>query len=137
MSDIEDKFNSFKDHATSIKFMEAQQKTIIKLKEENEHLKKLLEKNVPVLIENGNSLIKTDGMLSDHEETICRIELKRLHDISLERALNYEEAKRVDLYSKLLIQINSKPKTIELEARKKPTDELLAIVEDINDRKSN
>lgn len=140
MSNIDDIFNSFKTEMDSRAFIEAQLKMIMELTKKNQqleqkvsHLESLLQKNVPLVVENSHSLIIAGGIQTEHEETICRIELKRLHDVSVGRALTYEETKQVDIYTKLLIQLNSNPKTIEREAKTKDTTELLALVEDINE----
>lgn len=108
-------------------YIEAQEKTlvelnrhIIQLENENKNLKTVLDElNV------GSG--KTDFVVSD-EEIICRTQLSLLKNISLERQLTLEESRKVDIYSKILIALNEKPKTIKLETKSLKEEELLAIV---------
>ena len=73
-----------------------------------------------------NSFIVTD------EEVICRTQLNLLKQMSLERQLTLEESRKVDIFSKILIALNEKPKTIKLETKSFKDEELLAIVSDEN-----
>jgi len=111
-------------------FAKAQQKTLIDLtkklkasEDEIKHLKKLLEGAVPVI----NAPAKVD-FASNDEESIAREQLYLLKKISSERELNFEETKKVEIYSKILIAIKDKPKTIEVQTRSLSNEELMAVL---------
>lgn len=122
----------FKTHEELKVFCTAQQKTLIDLtkklkvsEEEIKHLKKLLEGAVPVI----KSPEKIDFSAND-EESIARQQLYLLKQLSNERELNFEETKRVEIYSKILLALREKnPKPIETEARRLSDSELTASLE--------
>lgn len=140
MSKIEDMMQEFKDLAELKDFTRAQHESIMnltrkvkKLEEEKSELESMLVGKLPSNL-NSSSLIQDVGA---YEETICRMELKKLHDRSLEQQLTYEEAKKVEIYTKLLISINSKEKKEDLGAGKIETGDLLKLVVDNNDAKQS
>lgn len=115
--------------------IEAQTKVLITLQkknkalqEENEHLKKLVQQNAPVVL-------APDSAGGLDEEIIARSELRKLLYTSNQRELSMEETKKVEIFSKILIAVQNKPKTIEINAKNMKTEDLLAIVEskDIED----
>lgn len=119
----------------------AQQATIIqlskkiqRLEEECDHLKKLLESSVPLIVKEGNDS-NVEKFLSTAEETICIMQLDKLREISLERELTLEETRRVEIFAKILSTFRNVPKTIEIKNKNMKTEELLALVEN-DDRKS-
>lgn len=112
-------------------YSDAQSKTIIELskklkvkEDETIHLKKLLEGSVP-LIREKKDLIKFEA---NDQEYICRTEINKLRDISMERELTLEECKKLDIYSKILKELANAPKTIEVKSRQLSEAELLSIV---------
>lgn len=142
MSKIEEMFQEFKDIAELRDFSKAQHKTILELtkklkktEEEKKHLEDLLSKVAPtsMIPNNSSNLIKDIGEV---EESICRLELQKLHDITLERVLTYEETKKVEIYTKLLISLNSKPKEEKSDTKNLETGELLQLVKNNDDRKT-
>lgn len=128
MSSSDKMIQTFKTLEDLQAFAKAQQKTLIDLtkklktsEEEIKHLKKLLEGAVPVI----NSPAKIDFSTND-EESIAREQLYLLKKISADRELNMEETRRVEIYSKILIAIKDKPKTIEITARSLSNEQLMA-----------
>jgi hypothetical protein len=124
----------YKDFDTLQQFAQAQQTTIIQISKKNQrleeeviHLKKLLESSVPLLKEEGKSL--GERLLTSSEEAICTIQLEKLRDISMGRELTLEEARRVEIFSKVLNVSRNMPKTIEIKNKQLSSQELLAIVE--------
>lgn len=123
----------FKDYAELHLFAQSQHKTITelskkitKLEEENKHLKSLLETTTDIV-----SKPKIIDLSEPDEESIARMQLKRLNETSLTRELSYEEAKKVDIYTKLLLSINqNKPKTIEVSAKALSNDDLIKMLEE-------
>ena len=126
---------SFKDFAELQAFAQAQSKSIIELsrrvKERDEeiiHLKKLLEGSVPLIKEKNSNNVTT--LASNDQEYICRTEINKLRDISIERELTLEEVKKFDIFCKTLKDLSNQPKTIEIQARTFSNEELLAIISD-------
>lgn len=135
MSSIDEMMKSFADTAELQSFCEQQHKTILeltrkidKLNEKNKQLEDLLQQKTPVLVGEYSPIVKAGSIDEAYEENICKMELKKLHDLSVERALTYEETKKVDIFTKLLLAINQKPKGQIIDTKRKDTDELLRLV---------
>ncbi len=139
--DIDNMATQFKELADLQAYSHAQYQTIISLskklhtlEEENVHLKKLLD-NSTQLTKDPASQIEIYLNFSD-EEAICRMELKKLKTLAIERDLSLEEAKRTEIYTKLLLNMDErKTKDVTPNA---PLDnaQLLAMLGDnsINDQ---
>jgi hypothetical protein len=119
----------FKEFGDLQAFAKAQQKTLIELTKKNKsyedeikHLKKLLEGAVPVIAN------KPVDFASNDEESIAREQLFRLKQLSNEKELTLEEAKRVEIFSKILTALKGKPKDINGNSKQLSEKELLAIV---------
>lgn len=126
-------------------FCKAQQKTLIdmtkKLKaseDEIKHLKKLLEGAVPVI----NAPQKINFSTND-EEQIAREQLFLLKQISAEKELTMEEAKKVEIFSKILTLGKEKKskglQDIEINAKQSSIEQLTAtaLIENDDDRSDN
>jgi len=121
-------------------YAEAQNSTILqlskklkKLEEERDHLQELLASSVPIIKENNKSPLG-EKFLTSSEEAICVMQLEKLRDISSERELTLEEARRVEIFSKVLTASRNSPKVIELKTQNMSNEELLAIVEGTSDK---
>lgn len=132
---LEKMLDEVKDLAELRVFSEAQQKTILKLSKKNKdleeevsHLKKLLENQTP-LIETSSQPSIGEKFLTSDQESICRMELNKLKQVSFERELTLEEAKRVDIYSKILNVLENSPKTIKVETKSIPSQDLMSLVQ--------
>lgn len=122
-------------------FVKAQHNTIVsltkkiqKLEEEKAHLEKLLSSSTPLVqSERTSSIIQSNsgGILTDDEESICRMQLKKLRDKSLTDELTLEEAKRVEIYTKILIAKQNQPKTLVVESKNLSNDQMLAAFEEL------
>lgn len=117
-------------------FCDAQQKTILKLSKKNKdleeevsHLKKLLE-NSSSLIQKDSSEVVGEKFLTTDEEAICRMQLNKLKDVSYERELTLEEAKRVEIYSKIMNAIENRPKTIKVETKHLDNNSLMNLLDE-------
>lgn len=122
-------------------FAEAQQKTIIHLtrkiktlEDENAHLKKLVEQTVPVIKPDNQPALdpqqKGEKFLTSDQEAICRVQLNKLREISFDRELTLEEAKRVEIFSKILNLLETTPKTIKIETKEMKNEDLLGFLEE-------
>lgn len=141
MSNIVGLTKEFNDLMEANMFAKAQHNTIVslskkiqKLEEEKTHLEKLLASSTPLIpSEKTNSLIQSNmgGILTDDEESICRMQLRKLRDKSLLDELTLEEAKRVEIYTKILIAKANQPKTVVIESKNIPNDQLLAAFEEL------
>ena len=125
----------FKEVAELKVFAESQFKTITELnrklkalEEEKEHLKKLLEQSTPLLIEDKKNFLGFDLDISN-EEIICLRQLAMLKEISMERQLTLEETRQCEIFSKILLNLKSAPKTIKVDSKNLSEKELLALVE--------
>ena len=123
----------FKDLVELKDYCQAQYKTIVnqskkinELESEVEHLKSLLSQTVPIISpETDVSLL-----ITKNEESIAQMELKKLRDTSLSRELTMEEARKTEIYSKILQQVNANKKKKDPGTKDKGTDELLSIVDE-------
>lgn len=133
MSDSFDKMvEEFTNYAELLEFSKAQHKTIVELTRKVNNLEKKLKNT-----NNSKLITKEDSEIlrvSD-EEIICRTQLNLLREIAMERELTLEETRKVDMYSKILIALNDKPKTIELKTKNMKDDELLAVLENEKESK--
>lgn len=128
----------YKEMSQLQEFAEAQSSTIIqiskklkKLEEERDHLKQLLESSVPILRDDKQPI--GHKFLTSSEEAICVMQLEKLRDASTARELTLEEARRVEIFSKVLAASRNSPKVIEPLTQNMSNEELLAIVEGKND----
>lgn len=125
---FEHMIQDFKNEIEKKKFMEAQYNTITELtkklakaEEKVQHLEKLLESGVP----STPSTLDTVSRIGE-EELICRTQINLLRKISDERQLTLEEARKVEIYNKILLQLNAKnEKDIPVTAKEYSEAELL------------
>lgn len=117
-------------------FSEAQQKTILKLSKKNKeleeetvHLKKLIDSQAPLVKTDESVGLLSEKFLSTDQEAICRMELNKLKQSSFERELTLEEAKRVDIYARILNVLDNNPKTIKVETKSVASQDLMSLVE--------
>jgi hypothetical protein len=133
---LEKMLDEVKDMSELRVFSEAQQKTILKLSKKNKeleeevsHLKKLLESQTPIIQTSEQPASLGEKFLTSDQESICRMELNKLKQTSFERELTLEEAKRVDIYSKILNVLENSPKTIKVETKSIPSQDLMSLVQ--------
>ena len=132
MSDNFDQMiKDFKSMVELKKFSEAQHKTIIELtkkinslQKENETIRDTLKVQNVQLPE-----IKQDLNAITDEEVICRTQLSVLKNKSLLGELTLEEAKKVDIFSKIILSIEQQGKKTNSTFEQLSNDELLALVD--------
>lgn len=135
MDSIDKMLDQFKDFASLQKYAEAQYKTILSLsrrvkvlEEENVELKDILEKSTPLLNEEKKNFFIGQVEASSDEEMIAKVQLARMKEISMERELTLEEAKRVEIFTKILTNKGSN-NTIAIQTQKMNSDDLLKMLE--------
>ncbi|NBX97362.1 hypothetical protein EBQ81_00655 [bacterium] len=128
-------FEETKELAEMKAFSEAQQKTIIQLtkkikqlEEERDHLKKLVESNVPLVTTDEKQSYPAEKFLTSDQEAICRTQLLKLREMALDRELTLEETKKVEIFSKILVALENAPKVIKVNTDKLNNDDLLSLV---------
>lgn len=131
--DIKELSEKYQESLELQEYCDAQAKTIIEiskklkaLQDENLHLKQMLESSVPLIQTKDNlpSLVAKND-----EEAVARQQLFRLKQISQNRELTLEEARRVEIFAKILNTLKSQPKTFESQATDVPLEELLKIAQ--------
>lgn len=101
-------------------------KKIVTLEEENKHLKELLAKSTPLLNE-ANGTLEVYKDVSDELAT-CLMQIKILKERSAQTELTFEEAKKLDIYTKLLIQLRTGKKSDESLTKTLSDEELLKLL---------
>lgn len=135
MDQIDKMLEQFKDVASLQKYAEAQYKTILSLskkvkvlEEQNVELKDLLEKSTPLVEEEKKNFTVYNVEASSDEEMIAKVQLARIKEISMDRELTLEEAKRVEIFTKILsAKGNSSSNTLNIA--KLNNDDLLKLIE--------
>jgi hypothetical protein len=135
MEPFDKMLQQMKDFASLQKYAEAQYKTILSLskkvkvlEEENVELKDLLEKSTPLLQEEKNNFLVYQVEASSDEEMISKVQLARIKEISMERELTLEEAKRVEIFTKILSTKGSNS-SIAIQTQKMDSDDLLKMLD--------
>jgi hypothetical protein len=135
MDSMDKMLEQFKDISSLQKYAEAQYKTILSLsrkvkvlEEENVELKDLLEKSTPLLNEEKKNFVAYQVEASSDEEMIAKVQLARMKEISMERELTLEEAKRVEIFTKILVNKGSNS-SISIQTQKMNSDDLLKMLD--------
>lgn len=125
-------------------FTESQFKQILALSKKNRELEdKLAEVNKKVktqekqeLIQasnNSQNLLSPDFKVLDDAKTIAQVQLKMLKESSFDRELTLEEAKRVEIFNRILNEEKrDDKKTLKADAKVLKEDELLKLIENGN-----
>lgn len=108
-------------------YIEAQNELILELREKVDELK-----NSQNSQEKSSNLVKT-ATDEDVDREICRLQLNKLYNKANNRELSIEETKKVEIFTKLLLSLDSRPKKNPNELSGVSNDELLADVLSIND----
>lgn len=135
MDSLDKMLEQFKDFSSLQKYAEAQYKTILSLskkikvlEEENIELKDILEKSTPLLNEEKKNFIAYQVEASSDEEMIAKVQLARIKEISMDRELTLEEAKRVEIFTKILSSKGTNS-SITIQTKQMDNDDLLKMLE--------
>lgn len=127
MSTIDKMLSDLKDIAELKKFAEAQNKTILNLSKELKESQEKL-KHLEKLLESTTDILPSSKEYSKEDEAICIRQLQVLRDLSDDRELTYEEAKKVDTYSKILQNVRGQKVPDQDKTKDLPTADLLQLV---------
>lgn len=112
MSSIDQLANQFKTLAELRQYCNSQFQIINKLNtkivqqdEEIKHLKELLTKSTAI-VDDSNGPLEVYKNMSDELAT-CLMQIRLLKDKSVGGELTFEDAKKLDIYTKLLLQIKN------------------------------
>lgn len=129
-SNIDKMAEQFKDFSELQAYCDAQYTTIVNLNKEINKLKDMnssLERSVQLLPKEPSGIVQFPSLSLSDEEEICISQLKILNDISKRGQLTLEEAKKVEIYTKILMGLRCKGKDVEGSFKKVSTEELLKI----------
>jgi glutamyl/glutaminyl-tRNA synthetase len=135
---LEKMVDQFKDVVELQAYAEAQTKTILelsrrlaKIEDEKKHLERLLADSTP-LIEDQKKELLGYSVTDPKEKVIAEVQLNMLKEISFERELTIEEAKRVDIFAKILMSFRQKGVEKEVPSKTMTNEELMALAESLN-----
>lgn len=113
-------------------------KKIKELEDKNSDLsKKAKETNGLTVVNNKEPAVSgTSLIVKDDAKTIAQVQLKMLKDVSFDRELTLDEAKRVEIFNKIANAQEEKPKTIKADAKTLGTEDLLSLIENDNGTKA-
>jgi FtsZ-binding cell division protein ZapB len=135
MSKLTDIFPNVKTDEDKEQFMSAQLATINNLTKQLEDLKRKYRQLEIELknVQSKPSLTDEEAPQLSSQEQICQEQLRVLNEVSKDRELTAEEARKVDIYTKLLIQMQDPKKKTSSPIDKFTTEELLQIVKNDSD----
>jgi len=113
--------------------IEVQHRTISNLKVELDRLKEEKQHIEKLLVNQNPELSLGPSLETDDEESICRMQLRLLKNVSMSRELTLEEAKRVEIYTKILNNKLNQPKTVVVKTKSISNEDLLAAFETIKE----
>ncbi len=102
-------------------------KKIVQLEEENKHLQELLSKSTPI-IDNASGTLEIYKDISDELAT-CLMQIKLLREKSQGGELTFEDAKKLDIYTKLLLNLKSGKSSEDGIVKKLSEEELMKAIE--------
>lgn len=122
--------NSFEDPEQLKQFCESQYQTIVELSQELAEFKRSNEElKAKALVSaqgiNASSLIQLD---EQDQEIICRTQIALLRNRSMNCELTLEEARKLELYSKILGSVKPKPETDMREIKEMDSESMLLLV---------
>ena len=116
---------------------QAQQKqvnTLTKKVKELEAEKKDLKKQIEQVPAKSTQVIEFPGqsniLLKSDVETIAQVQLQKLKEISFDRELTLEEAKRVEIFNKVILSNKVKSNDIDAQSKEFSEEELIGLLAD-------
>ena len=108
--------------------MIAQAKKVIELQEEVMHLKALLDGAVPTF----SPELGTIDQSSKDEEIIAKLEIQKLRHHSMSRELTFEEARKLEIFTKVIAASNKGEKKEVFDTKSLSTQALLETLDKEN-----
>lgn len=142
--DINQLTQNFKNFDELKIFCEGQFKQILALSKKNRELeekvnelnKKLKDQTKQELIQaanNSQNLLTPDFKVLDDAKTISQVQLKTLKELAFERELTLEEAKRVEIFNRILNEEKKEDKkSLKADAKVLKEEDLLKLIENGN-----
>jgi len=96
------------------------------LENEKRNLEKLLSEERAKKAENELGIQQTNLLLKEDVEIIAEIQIKKLKEVSFERELTLDEAKRCEIYNKILLSRVQKEDDVKVESRTLSNEELIS-----------
>lgn len=138
ISQLTDQFRTFEELKV---FCDSQFRQILNLTKKNKELEDQLKEskkvpleinNLPALVQSPTSLAIAGAKPLEDAEIIAHVQLRLLKDLSLTKELNTDEAKRVEIFNRILKLPDEKNKPIPASSRSIPDAELLKAVDGNN-----
>jgi sulfur transfer protein SufE len=142
--DINQLTENFKNFDELKVFCESQFRQLLNLSKKNKELedkiselnKKIKEQNKQELIQasnNAQNVLTPDFKVLDDAKTISQVQLKLLKEASFDRELTLEEAKRVEIFNRILNEEKKDDKkTLKADAKVLKEEDLLKLIENGN-----
>ena len=105
----------------------AQEQMITQLSKKIQKLES--DKKVTPISPDSSKLLNLKELGETDAEQICNLEMSKLKEASLSRELTLEEARRCEIYFKILKDIKSKEQKSEKEVEKLEQNDLLKLIE--------
>lgn len=127
-------FEQMRDFAELQAYADAQYKTIVGLNKQINELKtknESLEAAIKAVPTGESKILQFPQYTLSAEEEICLKQLENLRNSSLTRELTLEEARKLEIYAKILMGIRGKEKDVTGQFKKLSTDELLKLSQEL------
>lgn len=130
ISNFDEMVKQFKDMNELQAYCNAQYKTITELNRQITVLKaekSSAEKILATIPTMGANIIEFPKFSISPEEEICLQQLHLINQTSKNSVLTLEDARKTEIYSKILLNLKAQPKDIDGAAKNLSTDELLKL----------
>lgn len=138
---IDQLIENFKNFDELKVFCQSQFKQILTLSKKNRELedklvevnKKIKEQNKQEVMQTGGNLLTPDFKLLDDAKTISQVQLKMIKELAFDRELTLEEAKRVEIFNRILNEEKKEDKkTLKADAKVVKEEDLLQLINNGN-----
>ena len=133
INEMESSFNELQEYSdTQFRTIAELKKTILRMEEENKSLKTMMEGSLPHIS------LEIGGMSGiSNQQLICETQLAILKDRAISKELTYEEAKKLQIYVMVLLDLKKNSTgSIDYSVQKMSDTELLKLVESDNGTES-
>lgn len=133
--DITELAKDFQSVAEWQAYSEAQKKQVNslmkKIRDLEELNKDLKKQNFDLSVDrHGSNSLQTNLLMRSDVETISDVQLKLLKNISFDRELTLEEAKKCEIFNKIILSHKAAPADVQTNAQPLTEAELISLVND-------